>query len=77
MMGDVLQWPGGRHLGNLDTVLITKAQAAAFLGVGERTLDRYMKATPPPPSHRVGNRLYFRRAELSAWLAARHRARHT
>lgn len=72
MTADIYQWPGGRRLGALDTLLITKAQAAAHLGVGERTLDRYLKFSPPPPSHRIGSRLYFRRAELSAWVSARH-----
>lgn len=67
MTADILPFPNRRS--EADMVFITKAAAAAHLGVGERTLDRLRERGLP--AHRVKSRLYFRRAELDAWSRGR------
>ena len=42
--------------------------AAAFIGLGRSTLDRYNAARLVPEPRRVGNRLLYSRDELAAWL---------
>jgi predicted DNA-binding transcriptional regulator AlpA len=52
--------------------LLNRKQAADFLHVSDRTLDRI----PEIPRIRVGERrIFFRRSDLAAYLAARTETR--
>lgn len=66
----VLQFPCGGEVADRGLELITKAAAAAYLGVGERTLDRLRKHAALP-MYEIAGRVYFRRAELDAWRIRR------
>ena len=48
-------------------------RAAAYLGLGPRTLDGYRVSGAGPAFHRFGNRVRYCRSDLDAW-AARRRA---
>ena len=52
------------------TYLSTR-EAAAFLGLSPRTLDRYRVSGDGPAFHRFGNRVLYHRADLTAWAAER------
>lgn len=43
--------------------------AAAYLSLTEKALRMRLYKENPPPSHRVGNLLRFKRSELDAWVA--------
>ena len=49
-------------------------QAADWLGLSARTLDRYRVSGEGPVFHRFGGRVRYLRADLDAWAAARRRA---
>jgi len=51
------------------TRLITRDAAAAYLGMGVRTLDR-LKACQAVPCIKRGRSVRFDRRELDAWIAA-------
>lgn len=65
---DVRRFPDGEPVTPEDMALVGKAAAAAYLGVSERTLDRYVREYGAP-CHRLGGRVWFRRVELAAWSA--------
>ena len=48
-------------------------QAAAWLGLSKRTLDRYRVRGAGPIFHRFGNGVRYLRADLDAWAANRRR----
>ncbi len=48
-------------------------EAAAFLGLSPRTLDRYRVTGAGPAFHKFGTRIRYARADLEAWAAARRR----
>ena len=48
-------------------------EAAAFLGLSPRTLDRYRVNGDGPAFHKFGNRVRYARADLEAWASARRR----
>jgi hypothetical protein len=56
-------------------LLLSEKQAAVFLGVSLPFLRRGRSRgttghrTPTPPFVRVGGRVYYRRADLEAWVA--------
>jgi hypothetical protein len=52
---------------------LDKNEAAAALGVCERTLDRWHVLGEGPPRVTMGRRILYRRSSLTAWLAARER----
>ncbi|MGH0035322.1 MAG: helix-turn-helix transcriptional regulator [Myxococcota bacterium] len=47
-------------------------EAAAYVGVSPRTLERWRAAGAGPPYYRLGPRtVYYRAADLRRWLASR------
>jgi len=48
-------------------------EAAAFLGLSPRTLDRYRVTGEGPAFHKFGTRIRYARADLEAWAALRRR----
>lgn len=46
-------------------------EAAAFLGLSPRTLDRYRVTGEGPAFHKFGARILYARADLQAWAGAR------
>ena len=46
-------------------------EAAAFLGLSPRTLDRYRVTGEGPAFHKFGARIRYAQADLEAWAAAR------
>ena len=48
-------------------------EAAAFLGLSPRTLDRYRVTGAGPAFHKFGTRIRYARADLEDWAAARRR----
>ena len=53
---------------------LTTRQAADWLGLSARTLDRYRVSGEGPVFHRFGGRVRYLRADLDAWAATRRRA---
>ena len=54
----------------LDTYL-TKSQAAAELGVTDRTLNRWHTERIGPPRTKIGARIYYRREAVAEWVRNR------
>ena len=48
--------------------LLTTTEAAAYVGLSHRTLERYRVTGQGPPYLKVGRRVLYRRADLDAWL---------
>ena len=49
-------------------------EAAEYLGLSSRTLDRYRISGRGPVFHRFGGRVRYTRADLDVWAASRRRA---
>ncbi len=49
--------------------LLTTAQAARLLGIGERTLWRHSRSGTAPAPVTIGGTVRYRREELVAWIA--------
>ena len=49
-------------------------QAADFLGLSTRTLDRFRVSGDGPVFHRFGGRVRYSRPDLESWAASRRRA---
>ena len=64
--GDVRMNENGRNY--LDT-----REAAAWLGLSPRTLDRYRVSGEGPVFHRFGSRVRYLLADIEAWASARRR----
>ena len=56
------------------TNYLSTRQAAAWLGLSTRTLDRYRVSGDGPMFHRFGGRVRYLYADLDAWAATRRRA---
>ena len=56
-----------------DPAFLTTRQAAAFLSLSPRTLDRYRVAGKGPPFHKFGIRIAYARADLEEWAGERRR----
>lgn len=54
---------------------LTTRQAAAFLTLSPRTLDRYRAAGRGPAFHKFETRIAYARADLKAWAKERRRGR--
>jgi excisionase family DNA binding protein len=57
----------------LDTIipeLLTTAEAAQLLNIGERTLWRHSHSGVAPAPVAIGGTCRYRRAEIMAWIAA-------
>jgi len=53
---------------------LSTREAAEYLGLSARTLDRYRVSGEGPVFHRFGGRVRYTRADLDAWAAKRRRA---
>jgi excisionase family DNA binding protein len=49
--------------------LLTTAQAARLLGIGERTLWRHSRSGTAPAPVTIGGTVRYQRAKLLAWIA--------
>ena len=56
------------------TNYLSTRQAAAWLGLSTRTLDRYRVSGDGPMFHRFGGRVRYLCADLDAWAVTRRRA---
>lgn len=54
--------------------LMSKRQAADYLGKNERTLERWLRDGVGPRYLRVGRTIRYRRADIDDWLAGREYA---
>lgn len=50
---------------------LTKAQAAAELGITDRTLNRWHTDRIGPPRTKIGSRVYYRKDSVAEWLRNR------
>ena len=64
---------GADGMTGTDTLYMSGREAAAFLGLSPRTLDRYRVNGEGPAFHKFGNRVRYARADLEAWASARRR----
>ena len=55
------------------TNYLSTREAAEWLGLSTRTLDRYRVSGDGPVFHRFGGRVRYLRADLDAWAALRRR----
>ena len=53
---------------------LSTRQAAEWLGLSPRTLDRYRVTGEGPVFHRFGSRVRYLLADLEAWAKSRRRA---
>ena len=58
---------------NQETQYLSTRQAAEYLGLSTRTLDRYRVSGDGPVFHRFGGRVRYLRDDLDAWAASRRR----
>ena len=52
---------------------LSTREAAEYLGLSPRTLDRYRVSGDGPVFHRFGGRVRYTRSDLDAWAVARRR----
>ena len=55
------------------TKYLSTREAAAWLGLSPRTLDRYRVSGEGPAFHRFGSRVRYLVTDLETWAAARRR----
>ena len=55
------------------TAYLGTREAAAFLGLSPRTLDRYRVTGEGPAFHKFGARIRYAQADLEEWASARRR----
>ena len=65
---------GGTHMNGNGTNYLNTREAAAWLNLSPRTLDRYRVSGDGPAFHRFGGRVRYRVADLEDWASARRRA---
>ena len=65
---------GGTHMNGNGTKYLNTREAAAWLNLSPRTLDRYRMSGDGPVFHRFGGRVRYLVADLEAWASARRRA---
>ena len=71
-----LEEEGGRGMNGMNgngTKYLSTREAAAWLGLSPRTLDRYRVSGEGPAFHRFGTRVRYLAADLDGWAAARRR----
>lgn len=64
---------GADGMTNTNTSYMSGREAAAFLGLSPRTLDRYRVNGDGPAFHKFGSRVRYARVDLEAWASARRR----
>ena len=68
-----LEEEGGKGMNGNGTKYLSTREAAAWLGLSPRTLDRYRVSGDGPAFHRFGSRVRYLAADLDDWAAARRR----
>ena len=68
-----LEEEGGRGMNGNGTKYLSTREAAAWLGLSPRTLDRYRVSGDGPAFHRFGGRVRYLAADLDDWASARRR----
>ncbi len=68
-----LEEEGGKGMNGNDRKYLSTREAAAWLGLSPRTLDRYRVSGEGPAFHRFGSRVRDLAADLDDWAAARRR----
>ena len=53
--------------------LLNNREAAEYLGLSVRTMNRYRVTGDGPPYYRLGNRVRYVRAELDEWVTGSRR----
>ena len=64
---------GGTHMNDNGRNYLNTREAAAWLSLSPRTLDRYRVSGEGPVFHRFGGRVRYLIADLEAWASARRR----
>ena len=59
---------------NEERKYLSTREAADYLGLSSRTLDRYRVSGEGPVFHRFGGRVRYTHSDLDAWAKARRRA---
>ena len=62
---------GGTSMSGQTTRYLGTREAAAFLGLSPRTLDRYRVTGEGPAFHKFGSRILYAQSDLEEWAAAR------
>ena len=62
---------GGTSMSGQSTRYLGTRDAAAFLGLSPRTLDRYRVTGEGPAFHKFGSRILYAQSDLEEWAAAR------
>ena len=68
-----LEEEGGKGMYGNGTKYLSTREAAAWLGLSPRTLDRYRVSGDGPAFHRFGGRVRYLVADLDDWASARRR----
>ena len=63
----------GRAMNQREKIRLRQAEAAEFLGVKPRTLEKWRYVGGGPPFFKLGSAVVYDVAELEAWLATRKR----
>ena len=71
--GNNLEEEGGKGMNGNGTKYLSTREAAEWLGLSPRTLDRYRVSGDGPAFHRFGGRVRYLVADLEAWASARRR----
>ena len=58
---------------NNERAYLSVREAAEYLGLSPRTLDRYRVSGDGPVFYRFGGRVRYRREDLDGWAATRKR----
>ena len=66
-----LEEEGGRGVNGNGSKYFSTREAAAWLGLSPRTLDRYRASSDGPAFHRFGSRVRYLAVDLEAWASAR------
>jgi len=71
--GACMEEEGGSHMNDNGSHYLNTREAAAWLSLSPRTLDRYRVSGDGPAFHRFGGRVRYLVADLEAWASARRR----
>ena len=72
-VGINLEEKGGNGMNGNGTKYLSTREAAAWLGLSPRTLDRYRVSGEGPAFHRFGTRVRYLAADLDDWASVRRR----
>ena len=71
--GACMEEEGGSHMHDNGSHYLNTREAAAWLNLSPRTLDRYRVSGDGPAFHRFGGRVRYLVADLEAWASVRRR----